>query len=124
VGKTKIDGVGPRILVVDDDPDWREYLRVSLAELGYQTLEAKDGKQALELLAREHVSIVLLDLNMPGMSGEEVLAHLPSPGPRIVFVTSATAQDASGALSRGAHYYLPKGARPHELSLLLTSLAA
>lgn len=113
-----------KILVVDDDADWREYLKLSLEELGYDAQEASGGEEALEELAKDDWSVVLLDLNMPGMRGEEVVEHLPQPHPRIVFLTSASAQDVGSALRKGPHYYLPKGASQQELSLLLQSLEA
>jgi CheY-like chemotaxis protein len=111
-----------RVLVVDDDSDWREYLRTNLEELGYEALEAENGRDALETLSHDDCSVVLLDLRMPGMSGEEMLAHLPRGGPRIVLVTSANTDEVREALSGGPHYYLPKGATREALSLLMDSL--
>jgi CheY-like chemotaxis protein len=111
-----------RVLVVDDDADWREFLKLALEDLGYETREACDGEQALERLEDEDFEVVLLDLNMPGMGGEDVVARLPSDAPRIVFLTSAPVQDVVPALSSGAHYYLPKGASREQLELLLQSL--
>ncbi|MFY2557238.1 response regulator [Corallococcus terminator] len=113
-----------RVLVVDDDADWREFLRLSLEDLGYEATEAADGHEALESLRRgERYEVMLLDLNMPGMSGLEVVARLPRGHlPRVVFLTSAAAQDVGDALLSGPHYYLPKGASQDQLSLLLQSL--
>jgi CheY-like chemotaxis protein len=110
--------------VVDDDADWREFLRLSLEDLGYETTEAADGQEALDSLKRgEKFGVMLLDLNMPGMSGLEVVEKLPrAHRPRIVFLTSAAAQDVGSALLSGPHYYLPKGASRDQLSLLLESL--
>ncbi|MBZ4420068.1 response regulator [Myxococcus sp. RHST-1-4] len=118
------DGGERRVLVVDDDADWREFLRLSLEDLGYETTEAADGQEALDTLKRgDRYGIMLLDLNMPGMSGLEVVEKLPrGRHPRIVFLTSAAAQDVGNALLSGPHYYLPKGASRAQLSLLLQSL--
>src|SRR4029079_4478838 len=80
------EGDPKRVLVVDDDPDWREYLRWSLSDLGYEVDEAASGTEALAALARERYSVVLLDHYMPGMSGEEVAKKLPPNGPKIVLV--------------------------------------
>jgi two-component system, chemotaxis family, chemotaxis protein CheY len=117
-----------KILVVDDDPNWREYARLCLEDLGYDVLEAADGAQALQSLETADCSVVLLDLYMPGVDGFEVATKLPGAvanrAPKVVFVTSATAQDARDALRSGPHYYLPKGASREELSLLLSSLAS
>lgn len=111
-----------RVLLVDDDPDWREYLRLSLVELGYRVDEAEDGRQALRALDRIRYDVVVLDHYMPGMSGEEVARHLPTPAPKVVMLTNAGAEEVSSALGRGAVYYLPKSASQGELQLLLRSL--
>ncbi|WP_375758011.1 response regulator [Corallococcus exercitus] len=125
LGRLAVDDGARKVLVVDDDADWREFLRVSLEDLGYETTEAADGQEALDSLRRgERFGVMLLDLNMPGMSGLEVVEKLPraSNNPRIVFLTSAAAQDVGSALMSGPHYYLPKGASRDQLSLLLQSL--
>jgi CheY-like chemotaxis protein len=115
-----------KVLVVDDDADWREFLRLSLEDLGYEAIEAADGQEALDSLSRDHFGVMLLDLNMPGMSGLEVVERMPRTNskPRIDFLTSAAAQDVGSALLSGPHYYLPKGASRDQLSLLLQSLEA
>jgi CheY-like chemotaxis protein len=112
-----------RILVVDDDADWRESLRFSLEQLGYRVDEAGNGPAALEALERAPYAVVLLDHYMPGMTGEEVLRRLPACSrAKVVLVTGARADEVRGALSRGPFYYLPKGAGPEHLDLLLRSL--
>lgn len=111
-----------RILIVDDDADWREFLRLCLDDLGYESVQARNGEEALELMEREDFPIVLLDMNMPGMNGQEVMARLPEPRPRIVLLTSAAAQDVGDSLHDGGTYYLPKDAPSETLSLLLHSL--
>ncbi|MFP2926378.1 response regulator [Pyxidicoccus sp. 3LG] len=125
MARLETDDGARRVLVVDDDADWREFLRLSLEDLGYETTEAADGQEALDTLRRgDRYRVVLLDLNMPGMSGLEMVERLPRghPHPRIVFLTSAAAQDVGSALMTGPHYYLPKGASRDQLSLLLQSL--
>jgi CheY-like chemotaxis protein len=112
-----------KVLVVDDDSEWRGFLRACLDDLGYTTLEASTGEEALDCLEHDSPSVMLLDIRMPGMSGEDVLRHLPEDPPRIVLVTAATADEAGSALRTGPHYYLPKGATREELALLLESLA-
>ncbi len=114
---------GLKVLVVDDDAEWRQFLHCCLDELGYTTVEASNGTEALECLARDPPSVMLLDIRMPGMSGEDVLRQLPENPPRIVLVTAASAEEAGSALRTGPHYYLPKGATREELALLLESLA-
>lgn len=67
---------GPRALVVDDDPYVRQSLREILEHDGYRTLEAADGKVALELLDDRSIDLVLLDLELPRVSGVAVLRHM------------------------------------------------
>ena len=94
-----------------------------LQDLGYEAVEAASGREALEMLeGGDDCAVMLLDLNMPEMSGEDVLEHLPRQHPKIVFLTSAPVQDVGNALMTGAHYYLPKGASREQLSLMLQSL--
>lgn len=116
-----------KVLVVDDDPDWREYVRLSLHDLGYEAMEAANGEEALEMLRHNRPDIMLLDLSMPGMGGQEVLAEMPSSrsgrGVSVVLVTAASDDVVSRALSRGGQYYLPKGSTREALSLLLESLS-
>jgi len=111
-----------RVLVVDDDADWREYLRQSLTELGYEVDEASSGPEALKALKESTYSVLLLDHYMPGMNGEEVVRKLPAPQPRVVLVTNARPGDVSNALSSGPFYYLPKDASQDQLQLMLSSL--
>lgn len=66
----------PALLVVDDDASHRALMRDVLAELGYRTLEAKDGREALEAVDHEVPLAVLLDLRMPVMSGWGLLDAL------------------------------------------------
>jgi two-component system chemotaxis response regulator CheY len=113
--------MGKRILIVDDDADWREFLRFCLEDLGYEGVEARDGEQALALLRQERFSIILLDLNMPGIDGREVLRNLPHPAPRVVLLTSAGMDDLGDTLSSESCYYLPKDATDGALSLILDS---
>lgn len=112
-----------KVLVVDDDADWRRFLSESLSELGWEPSEAEDGEEAVHKLdGGEPYGVVLLDMSMPGMSGEEVAAHVPNHGPKVVFLTAMPPHELSSALGQGAHYYLPKGATREQLSLLLDSL--
>jgi CheY-like chemotaxis protein len=69
-------GCLPLILVVDDEPDILEVLSDLLADAGYRVMTARHGGLALELLERESPRLMLLDVMMPVMSGEELLAEL------------------------------------------------
>ena len=74
-----------QVLVVDDEPGITRFLRDALTRHGYAVSVAADGHQALQLIDRHPVDIVVLDLMLPGMDGFEVLEHLASrsEGPQI-----------------------------------------
>ena len=65
-----------RVLVVDDDPQIRRVMRVTLSGQGYEIDDAKSGDGALETLRERRFDLVLLDMNMPGMSGLEACRHI------------------------------------------------
>ncbi len=113
-----------KILVVDDDPDWREVLRITLEDMGYEAVEASNGPEALERMKQESFPIVLLDMTMPGMDGQEVIARMPRPLPKVVLLTASDASDVNETLASGPLYYLPKEAGTDALSLILGSLHA
>ena len=118
----KRETVPTKVLIVDDDPDWREFLRHALEDLGYEAIEASSGPEAIERLRScRGCRVMLLDLHMPGMNGEDVFEQLDGGGPEVVFLTSARADELK-ALRQGDCYYLPKGASREELGLLLHSL--
>jgi len=64
------------VLVVDDDPPIRELMRNILREFGMDPLVAGSGQEAVELARTETPEVILLDLNMPGLSGEETIEAL------------------------------------------------
>jgi CheY-like chemotaxis protein len=63
----------PRLLITDDDADFRETLRGALEPRGFHTLAAADGEEALYVIRREEVHLVLLDMHMPRLTGLETL---------------------------------------------------
>jgi CheY-like chemotaxis protein len=72
--------VKPTVLIVDDEPDISEVLSDLLGDAGYRVVVASQGKEALERLDQEHPDLMLLDVMMPVMSGEEVLEELARRG--------------------------------------------
>ncbi len=64
------------LLIVDDEPPIRRFLKTALSAQGYRVEEAGDGEMALEFLKRNTVNLMVLDLGLPGMDGLEVLRHL------------------------------------------------
>lgn len=115
------------ILVVDDDPDIVLMLTDRLESLGYATLSAGDGQRALELLESEEPGLVLLDLEMPRMTGLEVLkilarqeqAPLSNPPPVIVMTAHGTIERAVEAMKRGAFDFLTKPLDVDQLTLVM-----
>ena len=65
-----------RILVVDDEQTVRDFLQKALENAGYDVITASDGREALDKVSQFDVSLVLLDIVMPGLDGYEVLEHM------------------------------------------------
>ena len=85
-----------RILVIDDDPDVREFISESLAEQGYDVYQANDGKSGLSAFAAEKPDLVVLDFIMPGLSGADVASRILSTHPEqpILFVSGYSETDS------------------------------
>ncbi|MFZ5584796.1 MAG: response regulator [Thermodesulfobacteriota bacterium] len=71
-----------KILVVDDEPDIREILREFFQEYGYEVTTAGNGDEALEILGRESIPVMFLDLNLPGMNGLELCRRIRPQHPK------------------------------------------
>ncbi len=109
-----------RILIVDDDPDIRDILKITLSEENYDVLEAPDGEEALKIIQSKPLDLVLVDYKMPKMDGREVcrrvkkdllLSHLP-----IIMVTGkGDLNDRVGGIDSGADDYVVKPFEPKEL---------
>lgn len=103
----------PRILVVDDSETNRDILVTRLQAHGYETLQAADGAEALESIARDRPDLVLLDVVMPRVDGIEVCRRVRSGGDRpfipIILLTARTdTKDVVAGLEAGADEYLSK----------------
>src|SRR5690242_14649904 len=101
-----------QILVVDDTPAMAEQYAYDLKRVGsYQTLVAPGGAQALEVLAREAIDCVVLDLEMPGIDGFEVLRRLQQRGietPVIVYTGTGSYDRCVQAVRLGAYGFVDK----------------
>ncbi len=99
------------VLVVEDNDLERQITADTLREEGFAVEEAAVGKRAIELLALSRFDVVLTDLMMPGMSGDELLAKVRAayPGSQVVVLTAhGTIDSAVQAMKTGAFYYLTK----------------
>jgi putative two-component system response regulator len=108
------------ILVADDDPAIRALLRATLERDGYGVIEAHDGRQALEQMNQHHPDLLLLDVNMPGLSGIEVTRRVRESRSNtlvpIILVTALTAvDDKVRGLDAGATDFVTKPFDPVEL---------
>ena len=116
-------GAVPRaILVVDDRAPNRELIREALDDSAYKISEAQTGSEALEHLQRQATDLVITDMQMPGMSGVELLKRLRSRYPNIVVVlvsAFATVASAVEAMKLGAHDYLTHPLDIDELRLVI-----
>ena len=111
------------ILLVEDDPDIRDGVRILLAGEGYHILEAENGARALEVFGPE-VDLVILDVMMPGMSGLRVCEKLrKSSTVPILFLTAKSQEsDKLLGLTAGGDDYLPKPFSFAELSARVKAL--
>jgi two-component system chemotaxis response regulator CheY len=117
-----------KILIVDDSPTIRRMVTASLRSLEEVLFEeASNGLEAIELLARERFSLMILDLNMPDMHGLEVLQFVRAHDryreiPIIVLTTKYDAESRNAALDSGASRYLTKPFDPAALLEQASSL--
>ena len=111
--KSAMPGKGERLLVVDDDPDAREAMQRRLNRRGYSTETVDGGEEALKALEKEDFHLVLLDHNMPGMTGLDLLKLLRATRsetdlPIMMLTAQADTQHVVKAFELGANDYLTK----------------
>jgi two-component system, OmpR family, response regulator RegX3 len=119
------NGSKPQILVVEDEPSIRESLGMLLMSVGYDVSMAENGVSAVSQLNRTIPDLIVTDLNMPQMSGIELISHVRSRYPWISIV--AMSGDFQGdAVPAGiiADRFYPKGQHPHNLLTTIASLIA
>jgi len=106
-----------RILVVDDDPQIRRVMRMTLTGQGYEVDDAKEGEAALNKLREGRFDLVLLDMNMPGLGGLETCRAIRAQSDvAIIMLTVRDAEvDKVEALDAGADDYITKPYNPPEL---------
>ncbi len=111
------------ILVVDDEPQIRRVLRTTLSFRGYTILEASTGEEAVELAAKHKPDLILLDVNLPGISGIETCREIrrASDAPIIMLTVRSAERDKVVALDAGADDYVTK---PFSIEELLARIRA
>jgi len=114
-----------KILVVEDDESLQRVTQVQLEKAGYETSVATDVPQALAILQKEPQDLVISDLNLPGMSGLELLKKVRAEYPEtaVVMVTAyGSVETAVDAMKSGAYDYLTKPVHPYELKSLVARI--
>ena len=122
LGSSRTSGAGPRplVLIVDDDPNLREFLRANLEIDGYQVREAGSAEEGLAALDDEPPDLILLDVMMPQVDGWEMLQRVQEKHgvgaiPVIMFSGKVDEQSAADAASRGAQGFIGKPFDPRAL---------
>lgn len=108
-----------RVLIVDDEPAIRRFLRTALAVQDYRVEEASDGETALDFLKRNPVDLIVLDLGLPGIDGLDVIRALRQQGSLTPIIVLSSRDDEAGkvsALDLGADDYVAKPFGMEELS--------
>jgi two-component system KDP operon response regulator KdpE len=109
------------VLIIEDEPQVRRFLRSSFAATDYKLLEAETGERGLSVASAQHPDLILLDLGLPDMDGTEVTRRLRewSTTPIIILSARGQDQDKVAALDAGADDYLTK---PFSLPELLARI--
>ena len=110
----------PRILIVDDEESIREFLEIMLKKEGYETSLAEDGQVALDQLKKKSFDMIISDLQMPNVTGLELLRQVKEQSPEIVFMmitAFGTTDTAVEAMKLGAYDYITKPFKIDEIRI-------
>jgi two-component system, NtrC family, response regulator HydG len=113
-----VSAVSPLVLIVDDESPNLESLGKIFEREGWRVALAPSGAAALEVLRRERVAVVVTDLMMPGMSGEDLLRAVKTLAPEteVVLMTAyGTVENAVGAMKEGAYDFITKPVKRHAI---------
>jgi type IV pilus assembly protein PilB len=118
-GTADADGAGATILLADDDAQMRRLVRTVLEREGFRVIEAADGLDTLEAVETQAIDLVLLDHDMPRLTGlgvlEELRAAVGTAALPVIMLTARTDDTETQALELGAHDYLTKPVQPRSL---------
>jgi two-component system, chemotaxis family, chemotaxis protein CheY len=120
--------MGKRILTIDDSKTMRDMLMLTLAEAGFDVLQAVDGQDGLDVLGKEQVDVVITDINMPKMDGYEVIRQLRSnpshkTTPILVLTTESETEKKNLAREAGATGWMVKPFDPERLIATVRKVA-
>ena len=106
-----------RILIVDDEKEIRDLIDIYLKGEGYETLKAENGEEALEILEKNDVDLIILDIMMPKVNGIEACLKIREEREMPIIMLSAKSEDMDKilGLNTGADDYLTKPFNPLEL---------
>ncbi|GAC1343258.1 MAG: hypothetical protein NVSMB29_15790 [Candidatus Dormibacteria bacterium] len=118
---------GERILVVEDDAEYREYLCLRLGADGWQVHTAHDGIEALDVLAAQPCDALICDIRMPGIDGLELCRRLRADPryrtlPVMILSGAEESADVGQVVGLGHVWYLRKGTSPERLRRTLRHL--
>jgi len=125
VAPSAAHGLSATILIVEDDSDVYDILEIYLQDAGYRVVNATDGATALDALARVEPDAVILDLNMPDMSGFTLAGTLRArayAGPVVMLTASSLGSDRAAAIAAGCDEFLVKPVTPERLTATLAHL--
>ncbi|MBL7542481.1 MAG: sigma-54-dependent Fis family transcriptional regulator [Bdellovibrionaceae bacterium] len=113
-----------KILVVDDEESIREFLEIMLRKEGYEITLAEDGQKAKELLQKKSFDMIVSDLQMPNMTGIELLKYVRQDYPEVIFMmitAFGTTETAVEAMKMGAYDYLTKPFKIDEVRINISN---
>ena len=114
-----------KILIAEDSPTMRALIVSTIAAMGaYETVEAANGFEALRILPREKVDLIITDINMPDINGLELVSFIRNnesyrTTPLFIISTEGSERDREKGLALGANAYLIKPFAPHQLQELV-----
>jgi len=117
--------VPKKILIAEDSPTMRSLIVSTISAMGeYETVEAANGFEALRILPREKVDLIITDINMPDINGLELVSFIRSnenyrTTPLLIISTEGSERDREKGLALGANAYLVKPFAPHQLQELV-----